>query len=569
MLLNKNDDIELHIDSVSLTGSGVGRYNGLAVFVPATAPGDIIEAHIIKVKKSYAVGKCTKIIKPSPDRTDNDCPAYPGCGGCSFRHMSYNAELKLKSDAVRDAFSRIGGLDVELKPIIGAESPDGYRNKAQYPVGCENGELKIGFYSRRSHRIVDCRACRLAPPEFEKILGTVADWIEKYNISVYNETSRSGAIRHIYLRKAFATGEIMLCLVSAQENLPHTDKLIESLKDEKAIKSVLININPDDTNAVLGEMCIPLLGDGCITDILCGVKVRISPLSFYQVNRAQAEKLYKKAAEYAVDKKIKLLLDLYCGAGTIGLSMADKAEELIGIETVAPAIEDAKKNAAANGIENARFICADAGEAAEKLLAEGKRPEVIVLDPPRKGCSEQTVRAAAGMAPDRIVYVSCDPATLARDCAAFKELGYEVEEATPVDLFPRTAHVETVCLLSKLNVKHHIEVEITMDELDLTAAESKATYDEIKAYVLEKFGFKVSQLYIAQIKRKCGIIERKNYNQSKKEDAKVPKCPPEKEAAIMDALKHFQMIRIEKQNRDASFRFKRCCFRAAPFALSV
>lgn len=340
MLLNKNDDIELHIDSVSLTGSGVGRYNGLAVFVPATAPGDIIEAHIIKAKKSYAVGKCTKIIKPSPDRTDNDCPAYPGCGGCSFRHMSYGAELKLKSDAVSDAFSRIGGLDVELKPIIGADSPDGYRNKAQYPVGHENGELKIGFYSRRSHRIVDCRACRLAPPEFEKILGTVADWIEKYNISVYDETSRSGAVRHIYLRKAFATGEI-------------------------------------------------------------------------------------------------------------GLSMADRAEELIGIETVAPAIEDAKKNAAANGIENARFICADAGEAAEKLLAEGKRPEVIVLDPPRKGCSEQTVRAAAGMAPDRIVYVSCDPATLARDCAVFKELGYEVEEATPVDLFPRTAHVETVCLLSR------------------------------------------------------------------------------------------------------------------------
>ena len=291
MLLNKNDDIELHIDSVSLTGSGVGRYNGLAVFVPATAPGDIIEAHIIKAKKSYAVGKCTKIIKPSPDRTDNDCPAYPGCGGCSFRHMSYGAELKLKSDAVHDAFSRIGGLDVELKPIIGADSPDGYRNKAQYPVGRENRKLKIGFYSRRSHRIVDCRACRLAPPEFEKILGITAEWIEKYNISVYDETSRSGAVRHIYLRKAFATGEIMLCLVSAQENLPHTDKLIESLKDEKAIKSILVNINPNDTNAVLGEKCIPLLGDGCITDMLCGVKVRISPLSFYQVNRAQAEKL--------------------------------------------------------------------------------------------------------------------------------------------------------------------------------------------------------------------------------------------------------------------------------------
>ena len=284
----------------------------------------------------------------------------------------------------------------------------------------------------------------------KKYSARSADWIEKYNISVYNETSRSGAVRHIYLRKAFATGEIMLCLVSAQENLPHTDKLIESLKDKKAIKSILVNINPDDTNAVLGEKCIPLLGDGCITDILCGVKVRISPLSFYQVGPARRRKNYtKKPPNTPENKKTKLLLDLYCGAGTIGLSMADKAEELIGIETVAPAIEDAKKNAAVNGIENARFICADAGEAAEKLLGEGKRPEVIVLDPPRKGCSEQTMRAAAKMAPDRIVYVSCDPATLARDCAVFKELGYEVEEATPVDLFPRTAHVETVCLLSR------------------------------------------------------------------------------------------------------------------------
>ena len=334
----------------------------------------------------------------------------------------------------------------------------------------------------------------------------------------------------------------MLCLVSAQENLPHTDKLIESLKDEKAIKSILVNINPDDTNAVLGEKCIPLLGDGCITDILCGVKVRISPLSFYQVNRAQAERLYKKAAEYAGDKKTKLLLDLYCGAGTIGLSMADKAEELIGIETVAPAIEDAKKNAAANGIENARFICADAGEAAEKLLGEGKRPEVIVLDPPRKGCSEQTIKAAAGMAPDRIVYVSCDPATLARDCAVFKELSYEVEEATPVDLFPRTAHVETVALLSKLDIDKHIDVEITLDELDLTSAESKATYAQIKEYILEKFDLKVSTLYIAQIKKKCGIVLREHYNKSKKEKQVIPQCTLEKEEAIMDALRHFKMI---------------------------
>lgn len=449
MLLNKNDDIELHIDSVSLTGSGVGRYNGLAVFVPATAPGDIIEAHIIKAKKSYAVGKCTKIIKPSPDRTDNDCPAYPGCGGCSFRHMSYGAELKLKSDAVRDAFSRIGGLDVELKPIIGADSPDGYRNKAQYPVGRENGKLKIGFYSRRSHRIVDCRACRLAPPEFEKILGTVADWIEKYNISVYDETSRSGAVRHIYLRKAFATGEIMLCLVSAQEFLPHTDKLIESLKDEKAIKSVLININPDDTNAVLGEKCIPLLGDGCITDILCEVKVRISPLSFYQVNRAQAERLYQKAIEFAALTGKETVLDLYCGAGTITLAMAGHAGRVLGAEIVPEAVADARGNAARSGVQNAEFFCGDASDVAKKLAQEKLRPDVITVDPPRKGLAADVVESIAAMQPERVVYVSCDSATLARDVKRFADLGYIAKRACAVDMFPRADHTEVVCLLKR------------------------------------------------------------------------------------------------------------------------
>ncbi len=449
LVLNKNDDIELNIDSVSLTGSGVGRYDGLAVFAAATAPGDRIKAHIIKAKKNYAVGKCTEVLVPSPDRIENDCPAFPGCGGCSFRHMSYAAELRLKYDAVRDAFARIGGIDITPNEIIRADSVDGYRNKAQYPVGMENGKLKIGFYSRKSHRIVDCRACKLAPPEFKKILGTVADWIEEYKIPVYDETEKTGAVRHIYLRKAFATGEIMLCLVSAKEKLPHTNELLTALETHKEIKSVLININSKDTNTVLGERCVILKGDGCITDILCGVKVRISPLSFYQVNRTQAQRLYEKAAEYAQPEKVGLLLDLYCGAGTIGLSMANRAKELIGVETVAPAVEDALRNAAANGIENARFICADAGQAAQQLSDEGKRPDVIILDPPRKGCSEQTITATVEMSPERVVYVSCDPATLARDCAEFKKLGYEVIEATPVDLFPRTAHVETVCLLSK------------------------------------------------------------------------------------------------------------------------
>ena len=546
MLLNKNDDIELHIDSVSLTGSGVGRYNGLAVFVPATAPGDFIKAHIIKAKKSYAVGKCIKITEPSPDRTENDCPAYPGCGGCSFRHMSYDAELKLKADAVRDAFSRIGGLEVDLKPIIGAESPDGYRNKAQYPVGRENGKLKIGFYSRRSHRIVDCRACRLAPPEFERILGITAEWIEKYNISVYDEISKSGAIRHIYLRKAFATGEIMLCLVSAQENLPNTDALLDALKSEESIKSVLININSDDTNAVLGGRCICLFGDGCITDILCGVKVRISPLSFYQVNRAQAERLYKKAAEYAGAEKIKLLLDLYCGMGTIGLSMADHCRELIGVEIVPEAIESAKANAARMGdaiAAKSRFFCADAGKAASQLAAEGLHPDVIVLDPPRKGCDEATLSAVVRMAPRRVVYVSCNPATAARDAAWLEKNGYHAEKVQPVDLFPRTKHVETVVLLSKGEVdSKKIRVEFSLEDMDMSEFQDGATYTQIKDYVLEHSGLKVSNLYISQIKRKCGIEVGKNYNLPKSEDSRQPQCPPEKEKAIREAFKYFGMI---------------------------
>ena len=480
MLLNKNDDIELHIDSVSLTGSGVGRYNGLAVFVPATAPGDFIKAHIIKAKKSYAVGKCIKITEPSPDRTENDCPAYPGCGGCSFRHMSYGAELKLKADAVRDAFSRIGGLNVDLKPIIGAESPDGYRNKAQYPVGRENGKLKIGFYSRRSHRIVDCRACRLAPPEFEKILGITAEWIEKYNISVYDEISKSGALRHIYLRKAFATGEIMLCLVSAQENLPNTDALLDALKSEESIKSVLININSDDTNAVLGDRCICLFGDGCITDILCGVKVRISPLSFYQVNTLAAEQLYGIAAEYAQLQPDDLLLDLYCGMGTIGLSMVDRCRSLTGVEIVPEAIDSAKANAARMGeavAARSRFFCADAGKAASQLAAEGLHPDVIVLDPPRKGCDEATLSAVVAMSPRRVVYVSCNPSTAARDAKWLETQGYRTEKVQPVDLFPRTKHVECVIAFSKGEIdSKKVRVEFSLEGIDTSGLQKGVSH---------------------------------------------------------------------------------------------
>lgn len=541
--LHKNDIIELAITATSSEGMGIGRYEGVAVFVAHAAQGDLLKVRIVKLMKNFVFGKIEEILVSSPDRIEQDCPVAPRCGGCVFRHISYKKELEIKRDRVEQAFSRIGGLEIETLPVIGAQYPDRYRNKAQYPVGIEDGMLKIGFYSPRSHRINHCLDCLLQPENFQKILETVEKWIEQYSISVYDERAHAGLLRHIYIRHAEATGELMVCLVVNGTKIPHTEELIEYLRAaEPDIAGIVLNINQEDTNVILGKKCITLWGKETITDQLCGLRFRISPLSFYQVNRSQAERLYETAAQYAGLTGNEIVLDLYCGAGTIGLSMAHRAKEVIGVEIISQAVDNAKENAKENGIHNARFFCKDAAEAAKQLKKEGMQPDVVILDPPRKGCGEKLVQTVVGMNPKRIVYVSCDPATMARDLKWFDALGYSAQTAQPVDMFPRTKCVETVVLLSKLKVDHHIEIELKMDELDLTAAESKATYDEIKAYVLNKYGLKVSQLYIAQIKRKCGIIERKNYNVSKKEDAKVPQCPPEKEAAIMDALKHFQMI---------------------------
>ena len=544
MEIKKNDRINLKIDSCSVNGSGVGRLDGMAIFVPATAPGDEITAHILKVKKNYAFAKVESVITPSTDRIMPECPVYLKCGGCVFSHMNYEAEKKIKADHVAECFRRIGGISPDFEPIIGADSDTRYRNKAQYPVASDSGEIKTGFYSPHSHRVVHCPDCLLQPEEFGDILGIFSEYIKKCNVSVYDETKNRGLLRHIYIRKGTASGEIMVCAVINGKKLPAEDELVKMLTEkEKSIKSIVINSNTKDTNVILGDKCRTLWGEDCITDTLCGLKFRISPLSFYQVNRNQAEKLYYKAAEYAALTGNETVLDLYCGAGTIGLSMAEKAKKIIGVEIVPEAIEDAKINAEINGIANARFICSDAAKAAEMLKNEGVKPDVIILDPPRKGCSPEMVNTAVEMNPDRIVYVSCDPATLARDCGVFAQLGYTAVKATPVDMFPRTGHCETVCLLSKLNTKHHIEIDLDMDELDLTAAESKATYQEIKDYVLEHSGLKVSTLNIAQIKQKCGIIERDCYNKPKSEDARQPQCPPNKEKAIKEALKHFGMIK--------------------------
>lgn len=452
MSVKKNDRVPLLIESCSANGSGVGRYDGMAIFVPATAPGDEITAHILKAKKTYAFAKVESIVKPSPDRIEPKCPVYLRCGGCAFSHMNYAAEAKIKAEHVAECFRRIGGVEPQLEPIIAAESDEHYRNKAQYPVAMQDGELKLGFFSPHSHRVVHCPDCLLQPPEFADILGVFTDYIKQFRVPVYDETTHRGLLRHIYLRKGEASGEIMVCAVINGKSLPAEDRLAEMLTAaNKHIKSIIINSNTRDTNVILGGECRTVWGSDCITDILCSLRFRISPLSFYQVNRTQAERLYNKAAEYASLTGEETVLDLYCGAGTIGLSMASKAKKLIGVEIVPEAIEDAKVNAHLNGVENAEFICGDATAAAQVLKSKGVRPDVIVLDPPRKGCSPDMLATAAAMQPERIVYVSCDPATLARDCGAFADLGYHAAKATPVDMFPRTGHVETVCLLSRRN----------------------------------------------------------------------------------------------------------------------
>ena len=448
-MVNKNDEFKLNITGYTSEGGGVGKFDGQAIFVENTAIGDEILCHIIKAKKTYAIGKALKIIKHSKSRVEPECNAFKSCGGCSFGHIKYDDELKYKAQKVEDAFQRIGGLSPVFKPIISSPETTRYRNKAQYPVRRENGILNIGFYAKKSHRVIDGGDCLLQPEDFTKIIEIFRKWINENNITVYNEEIGIGLVRHIYLRKAFATGEIMVCTVINGATLPNSDELIEKLKEINGFKTLVVNINRENTNVVLGDTCTAIYGDGYITDILCGVKIKLSPLSFYQVNRNGAELLYKKAAEYVAPTPDQTILDLYCGTGTIGLSMANTVKELVGVEIIPEAIEDAKVNAKLNNIENARFICGDASVAAEELKNEGIKPDTVILDPPRKGCAEELLKTVAEINPDKIVYVSCDPATLARDCSRLLTLGYEVKEVTPVDMFPRTHHVESVALLNK------------------------------------------------------------------------------------------------------------------------
>ena len=540
--LKKNEIYTVSIDGYGSQAQGVCHIDGRAVFVPRALPGESWEIKILKVTNTAVYARGEKLLLPSPRRQEAECPWFGVCGGCDFWHMDYAEETRLKAQRVKTCLNRLAGEELSEVPILAAPTCLGYRNKAQYPVAAEKGRAYAGFFRAGTHQVVQIPRCRILPEQTDQVKTLVIDYVNQCRIPVYDETAHTGLLRHIYVRRGAVSGQILVCLVINGQAIPKPEELIRRLKTVPGFTTLVLSVNRKKGNVVLGEEFIPLCGPGFIEDTLCGLTFRLSARSFYQVNHHQAQRLYETAISLAETGKEDTVLDLYCGVGTITLAMAGAAGKVIGVEVIPQAVEDARENAKRNGIANAEFFCADAGQAALRLEAEGIRPDVVVVDPPRKGLNADTIEALGRMAPQRLVYVSCDPATLARDVAALKEKGYSLKTVQAADLFPRCAHVETVCLLSKLNAKQHIEINLDMDELDLTDAEKKATYQEIKDYVLEHSGLKVSSLYIAQVKQKCGIIERENYNKPKSEDAKQPQCPPDKEKAIKEALKHFGMI---------------------------
>ena len=545
MEFRKNDLVTLEIEECGIDGEGSGKADGFTVFVKDAVIGDTVTAKIIKAKKNYGYGRLMEVLKPSPYRVEPKCEFARQCGGCQLQALSYDQQLVFKTNKVKGHLERIGGFtDIPMEPIIGMDELFHYRNKAQFPVGRnKEGKIVTGFYAGRTHNIIENRDCALGVAENKEVLDRVIAHMEKYGIEPYNEATGKGLVRHVLIRYGYFTKEVMVCLILNGNKLPKEEQLVKSLCEIPGMTSITINVNKKHSNVILGEEIRLLWGQEYITDRIGDISYQISPLSFYQVNPMQTQKLYAKALEYADLHGQETVWDLYCGIGTISLFLAQKAKFVRGVEIVPAAIENAKENAKLNGLENTEFFV---GKAEEVLPREYKKngvyADVIVVDPPRKGCDETLLETMVEMNPERIVYVSCDSATLARDLKYLCERGYELRKVCPVDQFGMTVHVETVCLLSKLNAKQHIEVDIHMDELDLTDAEKKATYSEIKEYVLEHTGLKVSSLYIAQVKQKCGIIERENYNKPKSDDAKQPQCPPDKEKAIKEALKHFGMI---------------------------
>lgn len=543
--MKKDDLIEVTIEDLSEEGTGIGKFEGMTFFIKDAVIGDRVRAKIMKMKKNYGFARLMEVLTPSPDRVEPLCPVARQCGGCQIQAMSYEAQLAFKTRKVESNLKRIGKFEeIPMESIIGMEDPFHYRNKAQFPFGKNrDGKIITGFYAGRTHSIIKNTSCHLGKEVNEEILEKILAWMNAFHVEPYNEATGKGLMRHSLIRCGFRTGEIMVCLVINGRKIPGEEALVDSLKIIPGMTSISLNVNKEKTNVILGREVINLWGRPYIEDYIGEVKYQISPLSFFQVNPVQTERLYGKALEYAGLTGEETVWDLYCGIGTISLFLARKARKVYGVEIITDAIEDARRNASLNGFTNTEFYVGKAEEVLpEKYEKEGVHADVIVVDPPRKGCDETLLSTMVKMQPERIVYVSCDSATLARDLRYLCDNGYELKRVCPADMFPQTVHVETVCLLSKLNAKQHIEVEIKMDELDLTSVESKATYDEIKAYILQKHGLKVSSLYIAQVKQKCGIIERVNYNKPKSKDTRQPQCPLEKEIAIIDAFRYFKML---------------------------
>ena len=545
MEFRKNDLVTLEIEDCGIDGEGIGKADGFTVFVKDAVIGDTVTAKIIKAKKNYGYGRLMEVLKPSPYRVEPKCEFARQCGGCQLQALSYEQQLVFKTNKVKGHLERIGGFtDIPMEPIIGMDELFHYRNKAQFPVGRnKEGKIVTGFYAGRTHNIIENRDCALGVAENKEVLDRVIAHMEKYGIEPYNEATGKGLVRHVLIRYGYFTKEVMVCLILNGNKIPKEEQLVKSLCEIPGMTSITINVNKKHSNVILGEEIRLLWGQEYITDRIGDISYQISPLSFYQVNPMQTQKLYAKALEYADLHGQETVWDLYCGIGTISLFLAQKAKFVRGVEIVPAAIENAKENAKLNGLENTEFFV---GKAEEVLPREYKKngvyADVIVVDPPRKGCDETLLETMVEMNPDRIVYVSCDSATLARDLKYLCERGYELRKVCPVDQFGMTVHVETVVLLSQQKPDDTIEIDLDLDELDATSAELKATYQEIKDYVLKEFGLKVSSLYISQVKRKCGIEVGENYNLPKSENARVPQCPKEKEEAIKAALKYYAMI---------------------------
>lgn len=560
--MKKGQIVEGIIERVDFPNKGILRAeDGTRVIVKNAIMGQKVSAAVNKVRKGKCEGRLLEVLEKSAlELPEPGCVHYGICGGCTFQSLPYEEQLSMKEQQVKDLIDAViteENKGYEFLPIKASPRPKAYRNKMEFSFGDEykDGPLALGMHKRGSfYDIVNVGECQIVDEDFRRVLKITLEYFKERQIPFYHKLRHTGYLRHFLVRKAAKTGEILVDLVTttqtdglgAETESVLLDGWVKALCEETydgVLKGILHTKNDSVADTIKNEGTDILFGQDFFYEELLDLKFKITPFSFFQTNSLGAEVLYQTAREFIGDalddEASQTVFDLYSGTGTIAQILSPVAKKVIGVEIVEEAVVAARENAALNGLTNCEFI---AGDVLKVIDTIGEKPDYIVLDPPRDGIHPKALEKIIRYNVPQMVYISCKPTSLARDLEVLQARGYQVKKVQCVDMFPATGNIETVCLLSKLNVKHHIEVEITMDELDLTAAESKATYDEIKAYVLEKFGFKVSQLYIAQIKRKCGIIERKNYNQSKKEDAKVPKCPPEKEAAIMDALKHFQMI---------------------------